>query len=137
MRKTIFFLIFISVLTTSITNAESSRIKLYYTTFTCPDLTFTVSPAFNTVNFSNIRAFGVGEMLADVPMGMTLDQDSVMKAEFNWYYTTEITIKLNKQLWQYEISELAEIDFSFDDGDGIRLKGEQKKCSVERTFKEY
>lgn len=125
MKKPILFLIFIFLFSKNAVGADLEK-----TTFTCPDLTFTVSPVVNTVNFSNIRAFGVGEMISDIPIGMTLNKNSVMKAEYNWYYTTKIEIKFDQKLWQYEHNGVANIEFSFDDDDGIYLEAEPLKCVV-------
>ncbi|WP_028864790.1 hypothetical protein [Psychromonas aquimarina] len=113
MKKILLLLLTVSA------SSFAADFKMDTAKFDCPDLEFELNLTTNTVTFSNIRYFGIAEMIADAPLGFTWSRKDTVKAEYNWFYTTEIKIRFLKKIYEMESGSYTDIFVEFDDNDGI------------------
>ncbi|WP_419175106.1 hypothetical protein [Desulfosediminicola sp.] len=125
MRKYIIFIVLILLISSKSNASEMTRFS-----FICKDLSFTINPSVQTIEFSNIHLFSVAEMIAGIPMGYTTQNLKAVNTQYNWHNTTIITIDFDKEIRRYFDGEMAEIEFSFDDNDGIYLEAKKLACKT-------
>ncbi len=125
MKKIIILLMLVFSATTFAANFEMDKVSLK-----CTDLEFTLNLSTNTATFQNIRHFGIGEMIANEPIGFTWNRESTVRVEYNWYYTTVIDIRFVNKMYELDAGKTINVFVSFDDGDGISAENEKLSCTV-------
>lgn len=95
------------------------------------NLDFNLNLQTNTIYFTNIGAFGRGEMVARKYLGITQDYDTnAVSFEYNWYFQTTGTFRFEKKLYDYEQGDNMVVTMDFDDGDGIFTIDEELNCKL-------
>jgi len=93
-------------------------------------LNFSINGKNRTITIQNKEAFGVAEIVANEPLGITYDQSVAYPSykvnfEYEWYYTAAYSITVNPLT-----DNTAKIILDGNDYDGIEINNEEYSCTV-------
>lgn len=96
-------------------------------------LDFNLDLGTNTIYFTDIGAFGRGEMVTRKYIGITQDYDkNSISFTYNWYFQTTGTFNFEKRLEEYDQGDHLVMKMDFDDGDGIFTYDEELNCVIKK-----
>lgn len=97
-------------------------------------LTFSLNLQTNTINFSDVEAYGRGEIPANKFLGVISNTEkSSFEYQYNWYFQTNGRISFEKSLYDYNQGDSFKGIADFDDNDGIFFYDQAIDCKLIRT----
>ncbi len=96
-------------------------------------LTFSLNLQTNTIKFSDVEAYGRGEIPANRFLGVTPNYEkTTFDFQYNWYFQTNGRLSFEKSLYDYKQGEELKAVADFDDNDGIFFYDEVMQCKLVR-----